>query len=202
MNLVKLDLQLVKFMEQEHEVIEIAVVSSLYDAQMQGFRSRSRFPKSPPPPPPPPPPPLLVSRALQKGCSGCVRRGRRAARARPGGFGWLLYIGMRDRKSARRYSTSMRLVRRSYSDEATVGNTETVSSESQQSDRPLGQTVVRRYSVRVLVRLLRVPNTSTVPHLCYSTSTVPVLVRVPYLSCFIMPSPTLYPNNRQSPLGY
>ena len=27
-NLVKVDLQLVKFMEQEHEVIEIAVVSS------------------------------------------------------------------------------------------------------------------------------------------------------------------------------
>ena len=95
MNLVKVDLQLVKFMEQEHEVIEIAVVSSLYDAGLQVEKS---IPKESPPPPP-----LLVSRALQKSCSGYVGRGRRAARARPGGFGWLL-IGMRDRKSARRYA--------------------------------------------------------------------------------------------------
>ena len=50
-NLVKVDLQLVNFMEQEHEVIEIAVVSSLYDAGLQVEKS---IPKESPPPPPPP----------------------------------------------------------------------------------------------------------------------------------------------------
>ena len=162
MNLVKVDLQLVKFMEQEHEVIEIAVVSSLYDAGLQVEKS---IPKESPPPPP-----SCLTGAAKK-LLGVCREGQTSSKSTTGRF-WL--AGYRNARSEicetlcawyRSYAVQIRTKQ--------LSETPKQYRLSPNSRQALFRTSTRTYTTSTEYR---------VSHLCYSTSTVPVLA-YSYLIC-------------------
>ena len=185
MNLVKVDLQLVKFMEQEHEVIEIAVVSSLYDAGLQVEKS---IPKESPPPPPPPP--SCLTGAAKK-LLGVCREGQTSSKSTTGRFWLAAYRNARSEICEtlcawyRSYAVQIRTKQ--------LSETPKQYRLSPNSRQALFRTSTRTYTTSTEYRIA--------PVLQYEHGTC-TRVLVPYLSCFIMPSPTLYPNNKQSPLGY
>ena len=97
---------------------------------------------------------------------------------------------MRDRKSARRYACAWYAV---HIRTKQLSETPKQYRLSRNSRQALFRTSTRTYTTSTEYR------TASVLQYEHGTST---RTRTLYLSCFIMPSPALYPKTRQSPLGY